>query len=126
MYLVLYGVGLLVTAAGFVTIGFGIPINAFSLGNTLIIAGTVAVVGGLVLIGLAAGLRQLNRIRETLASRPPARPASVAELPDASAPVPVRIPPTAGRQPVSKPLETTMRPPEPHRASEPRLSGTTS
>jgi len=51
MTLVLMAVGLLVTAAGLLTIGFGIPINAFSLGNTLIISGTVASVGGLILIG---------------------------------------------------------------------------
>ena len=76
MYLVLFAVGLLITAAGFVTIGFGIPINAFSLGNTLIIAGTVAVVGGLILIGLGAAIRQLNRIAEALNSRPLARPAA--------------------------------------------------
>ena len=62
MTLVLMAVGLLVTAAGLLTIGFGIPINAFSLGNTLIISGTIAAVGGLILIGLAAVLGQLRRI----------------------------------------------------------------
>ena len=59
MTLVLMAVGLLVTAAGLLTIGFGIPINAFSLGNTLIISGTIAVVGGLILIGLAARARPI-------------------------------------------------------------------
>ena len=49
MAIVLLAVGLLVTAAGFITIGFGIPINAFSLGNTLIVAGTIAVATGLIL-----------------------------------------------------------------------------
>ena len=67
-------------AAGLLTIGFGIPINAFSLGNTLIISGTVAVVGGLVLIGLGAAIRQLNRISVALNSRPMARPAARARL----------------------------------------------
>ena len=66
MTIVLLVVGLLATAAGFVTIGFGIPINAFSLGNTLIIAGTIAVATGLILIGLAAVLGQLRRIAEAL------------------------------------------------------------
>ena len=65
MTLVLMAVGLLVTAAGLLTIGFGIPINAFSLGNTLIISGTIAAAGGLILIGLAAVLGQLRRIAET-------------------------------------------------------------
>ena len=59
-------------AAGFVAIGFGIPVNAFSLGNTLIIAGTIAVVGGFILIGLGAAVRQLKRIAETGALHPSA------------------------------------------------------
>ncbi len=122
MYLVLFGLGLLVVAAGFLTIGFGIPINAFSLGNTLIVAGTIAVVGGLVVVGLAAALRQLNRIGEALNSRPLARPVAapaiaadtanetlappVARIPPAPAPTRVAAPP--------KPPEANMpRPPEP-------------
>ena len=60
MTIVLMAVGLLVAAAGFVAIGFGIPINAFSLGNTLILAGAsfiLAVVGG-VAVGVLAASRQ--------------------------------------------------------------------
>jgi len=70
MTLVLMAVGLLVTAAGLLTIGFGIPINAFSLGNTLIISGTIAGVGGLILIGLAAVYGQLRRINAALKGAP--------------------------------------------------------
>ncbi len=136
MYLVLFGVGLLVTAAGFLTIGFGIPINAFSLGNTLIIAGTVSVVGGLVLVGLAAAIRQLNRIAEALhsrpvAARPAAAPASVAapaaepEVESHAPPVArIPVPPAAPRAAAPKPAEPVMpRPPEPRftpSASEPK------
>lgn len=69
MSVVLLVIGLLVTAAGFVTIGFGIPINAFSLGNTLIISGTVAVSSGLILVALAMAVRQLKRIAEALRSQ---------------------------------------------------------
>jgi hypothetical protein len=80
MAIVLLAVGLLVTAAGLVTIGFGIPINAFSLGNTLIVAGTVGVAAGLVLIGLAAAVGQLRKIADALAVRPVAgRPVRSAE-----------------------------------------------
>lgn len=57
--------GLVTAAAGFIAIGFGIPVNAFSLGNTLIMAGTTAVVGGFLLIGLSAVVHQLRRIAET-------------------------------------------------------------
>ena len=82
MTLVLMAVGLLATAAGLLTIGFGIPINAFSLGNTLIISGTIAVVGGLILIGLAPVLGQLRRIAEALKSKAPVRAAEMAEAAD--------------------------------------------
>ena len=86
MTLVLMAVGLLVTAAGLLTIGFGIPINAFSLGNTLIISGTVASVGGLILIGLAAVLAQLRRIGEGLRGKAPVRAADMREAATHSAP----------------------------------------
>jgi hypothetical protein len=61
---ILWVLGLVTAAAGFIAIGFGIPINAFSLGNTLLMAGTTAVVGGFILIGLAAVVRQLKRIAD--------------------------------------------------------------
>ena len=48
MFVGLFGLGLLNTAVGIVTIGLGIPIRAFNLGNTLILSGTVAVVGGFI------------------------------------------------------------------------------
>ena len=76
MFLGLFGLGLLITAGGIVTIGLGIPIKAFNLGNTLILSGTVAVVGGFILIGLAAQIRQMNRLAEMITSRPVARPAA--------------------------------------------------
>jgi hypothetical protein len=120
MYLVLFGVGLLVTAAGFLTIGFGIPINAFSLGNTLIISGTVAVTGGLVLIGLATAVRQLNRIAVALNSRPAAAPAPTAEHFDSLVPPTARIP--------QAPVRTAAapKPPEPPRPVEPHFPAASS
>jgi hypothetical protein len=71
MNLVLLALGVLATAAGFVMVGFGIPINAFSLGNTLIISGTIAVGCGFILIGMAAAIGQLRRIGEALDGRSP-------------------------------------------------------
>ena len=52
MSFVLFVLGVAAAAAGVLMIGFGIPINEFSLGNTLIIAGTTALASGLVVIGL--------------------------------------------------------------------------
>ena len=71
MTLVLMAVGLLAAAAGLLTIGFGIPINAFSLGNTLIISGTIGVGSGLIVVGLALVHGQLRRIAELLRGRTP-------------------------------------------------------
>ena len=70
MPIFLFFVGAIAVAAGVGMIGYGIPVREFSFGNTLIIAGTTAAVGGLVLIGVGAVVSQLRRIAETLASQP--------------------------------------------------------
>jgi hypothetical protein len=75
MYLGLLVGGVIATAAGVVMLGFGISNNEFGLGNTLLITGTTAVVGGLILIGLAAAIKQLRRIAEALVARPAPRAA---------------------------------------------------
>lgn len=69
MYLIVLAMGVVTAIAGAIMIGFGIPINEFGIGNTLISAGTTAVVGGVVLIGLAATLRQLRAIADTVENR---------------------------------------------------------
>jgi hypothetical protein len=110
--------GIVVAAAGIATIGFGIPINEFSLGTTLIIAGTTALTGGLVLIGLSAVVTELARVAEGLKTRAAARPAAAKPadvqepaliptshtaqppLPQAPPPVPVApLPPAAVASP---------------------------
>jgi hypothetical protein len=75
MYMSLLAFGILATAAGVAMLGFGIAINEFSLGNTLLITGTIAVLGGPALIGIAAVIRHLRRIAEALVARPIPRPA---------------------------------------------------
>lgn len=64
MHIGLFLLGLVTAAAGFIAIGFGIPVHAFSFGNTLIIAGTTAVVGGFLLLGIGAVVRQLKRMAD--------------------------------------------------------------
>jgi hypothetical protein len=94
MYISLLALGIVLTAGGFVAIGFGVPINAFSLGNTLILSGTTAVIGGLILVGLATAVRQLNRIADALRDGQRAgRAAAPAEMPHL-------VPPTAHLTPV--------------------------
>jgi len=70
MSFVLFVLGLAAAAGGVLLIGFGIPINEFSLGNTLILAGTTALASGLIVIGLAITSRQLKKIADILVSRP--------------------------------------------------------
>jgi hypothetical protein len=86
MSVILSLLGIVVAAAGIAAIGFGIPINEFTLGTTLIVVGTTALTGGLVLIGLAAVVSELARVGEALKVRTVARPAArPAEEPVASA-----------------------------------------
>ncbi|HEX4829210.1 MAG TPA: hypothetical protein VFV12_13345, partial [Xanthobacteraceae bacterium] len=88
MSVILSLLGIVLAAVGIAAIGFGIPINEFTLGTTLIVAGVSALTGGLILIGLAAVVAELGRLAEAVrtrvATRPVARPA---EAPDAVEPV---------------------------------------
>src|SRR5215475_10389476 len=89
----LYGIGAFALFAGLLMIGFGIPINEFSFGNTLIMAGTTAAVGGLIIIGLGMAVGQLRRVAEMLAFQSPVRPVQPAESHDGAG----RAAPSQGR-----------------------------
>src|SRR5512144_3270343 len=69
----LYGIGVFALFAGLVMIGFGVPINEFSFGNTLIGAGTTAGIGGLIIIGLSVVAGQMRRVAEALTVQSSAR-----------------------------------------------------
>ena len=90
MSVILLILGLLLTAVGIATIGFGIPINEFNLGNTLIVSGTTAAAAGLILIGLAAAVDQLTQIAKALRPRAGARPASQPQAAEEAVPGAVR------------------------------------
>jgi hypothetical protein len=90
MSMFLFILGLLVLGAGIVSIGFGIPINEFNLGNTLIVSGTIAFVAGLVLIGLAAVVDQLTQICNALRPRAGLRPAAQPQAAEQALPAAVR------------------------------------
>ena len=62
--LLVAGIGFLL--AGLVAIGFGIPINEFGFGNTLILAGTVAACTGMLLLGLWTAVKELKTIARRL------------------------------------------------------------
>jgi hypothetical protein len=69
MSVILLILGLLIAAAGIATTLYGIAISEFTLGPTLIIAGTTALTGGLILIGLSAVVTELGRVAEGLKTR---------------------------------------------------------
>jgi len=73
MSVLLSVLGVLSVLAGVAAIAVGIPVKEFSFGNTLIESGTVAVVGGLIVLGLGAAIAQLHRIVEMLGARPLSR-----------------------------------------------------
>jgi hypothetical protein len=121
MSVIVLVLGILVAGAGLVAVGFGVLIDELNLSNTLIIAGTTGLVGGLVLIGLAAAVSTLARIAEVLSVRPAARPPEQAQRPEGS--TAVEPPPVVARPEVPRPAE--LRPLEPRpdiRPAEPRLA----
>jgi hypothetical protein len=70
MYIVLLALGAIVTIGGGGMTLFGIANNGFDIGNTMISAGMVGVVGGLIVVALANLARELRATREPDASKP--------------------------------------------------------
>ena len=69
MYALLLLLSVISTVAGLFAIGVGLAPYELSLGNSLIVAGAVAIVGGMILFGLAAAVRQLRRIADAVGPR---------------------------------------------------------
>jgi hypothetical protein len=61
MSILLFVIGGIAVVVGAATVAFGIPVNEFSFGNTLILAGTTIGTGGLILVGLGAVVVKLHR-----------------------------------------------------------------
>src|SRR5438045_1444412 len=115
MSVILLVVGIAITVAGAATIGFGVPINESALGQTLIMAGATGLVGGPLVVAVAAAISQLSQILEALKGRPAAaaRPAEAKQEVRRKAEAPAPEP----RAP--EPRLPEPRVPEP-RAAEPR------
>lgn len=82
MSVLLLILGIVVAASGVAAIGFGIPLNEFTLGTTLMSGGATALTGGFILIGLSAVVSELARLADGLkrvAARPPQRTGEVFE-----------------------------------------------
>lgn len=73
--------GLVTTAAGLVLAASGVTIHDGGLNSEFLIPGTIAAVGGLLLIGMAPVVGELRRIRGALAAQPTQHPVRAAEAP---------------------------------------------
>src|SRR5262249_15190781 len=113
MYAFLLVLSIISTAIGLFAIGWGIPNHEFGLGNTLIVSGSAAVIGGIVTFGLAAAVRQLRRIADAVGPRavPAPRRQPVPESAE-GAPAPRRAPGPPG-PPIPYPPRPDMREPRP-------------
>jgi hypothetical protein len=125
MSMVMFVIGCLAVMVGAGMVAFGIPVNEFSFGNTLIVAGTTLATGGLVVVALSAAVSQLHRIAEALSARGPVqplRPAESLEQPSEARPAPgngrVPFPP---KQPAREPAMREPRPAEPFAFAPPPL-----
>src|SRR5215831_17742075 len=98
MIIVLQVVGALAALIGVVTIGIGIPVKEFSFGNTLIVAGTLGLCTGLILLGLSVVAMELRLVARRLAAgsgatRMPAEPRARPTLPTFPTPGPAAAAP---------------------------------
>jgi hypothetical protein len=113
MSALLFVVGAIAAMVGVGMVGYGISINESSLGNTLIVEGTTATLGGLIVIGIGAAVGQLQRISETLVTRTSVRSSRSLEMfepPAGSHTAPMRVQIPFPPRPKSK---TSIRKPQP-------------
>ncbi|MPZ56946.1 MAG: hypothetical protein GEU91_10720 [Rhizobiales bacterium] len=125
MFILVLILGLVAAAAGSVAVWFGLSITEFSLGNTLLIAGTTAFVGGLVMIAVAGAIRELRRIAEALANGPAVRFPRPGESFDPYAPGTVRPGMGAPRMPPMPPRGSPQGTGREHRPEEPKRAAAT-
>jgi hypothetical protein len=123
MSVILLVLGIAVTAAGGALIGFGLPIKELASGATQVLAGTIALVGGALLIGLAVVARELARLRDTL--KAPVRAPLHAIMPAARAEITAPPAETVAREPIKEVLaraasvKEALKAPEPAKPAEP-------
>ncbi len=110
MYAFLLILGALIAAAGVVLIGPGLPFGGRDYDASIVTPGAVAIVGGLILIGLALAVRALGRIEKALAARPLPHPVlqedaatPVIEEPAVATPARIPFPPKPVTEPAPPP-----------------------
>jgi len=117
MYAFLLILGAVIAAAGVVLIGPGLPFGGRDYDASIVTPGAVAIVGGLILIGLALAVRALGRIEKALAARPLPHPvlqeegaAPAGEEPAAAAPARIPFPPKPVAEPAPLPAPAVATP----------------
>jgi len=83
MYAFLLVLGAVITAAGLALVASGVSVQDHAFDATNVTPGTIAVIGGCILIGLAFVVRALLRVERALTTRPMPRPARPGEGADA-------------------------------------------
>ena len=117
MYAFLLILGAVIAAAGVVLIGPGLPFGGRDYDASIVTPGAVAIVGGLILIGLALAVRALGRIEKALAARPLPHPAlqeeaaaAATEEPADAAPARIPFPPKPVAEPAPPPAPAVATP----------------
>jgi hypothetical protein len=116
MSVLLIVVGAIIALLGLGSVGYGIPVKEFSFGNTLIIAGTTAAVGGLIILAIGALIGQLQRVAAMLAAHEPLQaghPTEQFEPPAAAHAMPPPPPPQIPFAERPKPPTVNIPPPPP-------------
>jgi hypothetical protein len=85
MYAFLLLLGAVITGAGLALVASGVSIQEHTFDATNVTPGTVAVIGGCVLIGLAFVVRALLRVERALSARPMPRPVRADEAASSTA-----------------------------------------
>jgi hypothetical protein len=117
MYAFLLILGAVITAAGVGLVGSGVSIQQHTFDATNVTPGTIAVIGGCILIGLAFVVRALLRVERALTARPMPRPArpgetigAVAAAGQPSEPTRIPFPPKPKTTPQPAPAVAAARP----------------
>jgi hypothetical protein len=122
MSLIVLIIAILVSVAGLVALGIGILLNGLAFGQTLILAGTIGLSAGLILVALAIALGHLAEIAEALkgASPRPAARGAEGELRTEAEPIIPALQPARVRTPL-RDLEPPLPRPEQSLRTEPPM-----
>lgn len=118
MYALLLCLGAAITIAGIVLLGAAVPIGGRPYDPTIITPGAVAIVGGLVLLGLGLTARVLGRIERALAAQSTLRSFDSATL-DAAAPEKAVLPSLVAPPPLPVAPAVELHSPQPPTAAAP-------